>query len=175
MASNGITGHPHHEHGGKDASASLLTEVKNPSNRSNTPPSYDPGRELGDGDKVVFWGVRWLRDPLIIAVLFSCGVVSAVGHHLFYSRFDGKRPLNNDQKSYIIVIGNGLVFMTFWFLRVACKMSYSQYMWTTMKKKSLRIMTLDKLFTLTSDPRGFLNWEILFKAKVCTVIALIIW
>lgn len=137
-------------------------------------PISDPGSSHHQ-DTLVKWGVHWHKHPLLILLIFSTGLGAALGHHYYYSYLEGRRPVNDLQKGTVVLVGNILSFLTIFLWRMSCTMSYKQYIWTTVKKKSLKLSTLDKIFALTSDPRGFFSWEVMTKTKVLFVMALIAW
>lgn len=146
-----------------------------------TPPEAFLASQISDADtshhdqKLVHWGVGWHKHPLLIILLFTIGTMGALGHHYFYLSFDAKKPVDDLQKQIVVLVGNILSFLAIFMWRLSCTVSYKQYIWTTVKKKSLKLSTLDKIFSLTSDPRGFFSWEVLTKTKVLVVMALIAW
>jgi hypothetical protein len=44
-----------------------------------------------------------------------------------------------------------------------------------MRRKSFTIDSSDKMFSITTDPTSFLSWEVLSRAKVVSLLALLIW
>jgi hypothetical protein len=54
------------------------------------------------------------------------GVVSAVGHHVLYSHYDGRIATDVATQKYIINAGTGLAFLVKMFLAIATGTAYVQ-------------------------------------------------
>ncbi|ORY61740.1 uncharacterized protein BCR38DRAFT_459530 [Pseudomassariella vexata] len=105
-------------------------------------------------------------------VFFAFGVCCAVGHHLFYSAFNG-RPADN----LIVMLRYGtiLAFAAKAGLAAAAITAFRQRIWTTVRSKLLSVAALDSLFAATEDLAALLNLEIYKSATLAMVLAVFIW
>jgi len=161
-------------HERKEAS-SQIREVGNHQPDGFRPvPISDEGSAHLDKE-LVKWGVYWYKYPLLIFLVYCVGTCAAVGHHYYYLWLSGTMPLNDFQQRTVVILGNIFSFIAIFLWRVSCTMSYKQYIWITVKNKSLKVSTLDRIFALTSDPRGFLSWEVWTRTKMLSFMAAIAW
>jgi ABC-type maltose transport system permease subunit len=72
-------------------------------------------------------------------------------------------------------MGTGLNNLNLFFLNSANGIVLTQSIWWTVKRHALSIGGLDNLFALSTDITGFINVEVLRKAKIAIPIAFIFW
>ena len=118
------------------------------------------------------WSWGWNHSSMAMYLLLVVGIVTAVGHHVFYTRLDG-RPA--DAQLEMMRYGNLLAYVVKASLAAAIVFSYQQQLWATVRRKSLQLETIDSLFAANTDVRAMMNLEFLTKGKVAFVLALLAW
>lgn len=119
---------------------------------------------------------HWLRGPLWMVFPLLLGLVLALGHHFYYISLNGNRAGSDRQQQWMAAFGQIFAFSTITSLRLAVVYAYGQYLWTVMRGTHFfKIGTVDKLFSLTSDLRGFFSWEIARKATLLWMLAAVTW
>jgi len=125
--------------------------------------------------KYVQWKVYWQFEPAFMLLFVVAGTLLAMGHHLYYSFLNGTKPGSNSEQQWAHAFGNSFAFLFVTFYAAANKAAYDQYIWTLVRRKAFTIGTLDSLFALNSNPSGFFGLEILRKAYLAVILALICW
>jgi hypothetical protein len=102
----------------------------------------------------------------------------AVGHHLFYLRFDQqyvRSPYDETYKyltqTWIIRYGTAFAFVAKTLLAGSVVVAYKQVMWISLRHKANSISTIDAVFDLLA----FLSPSFWLKAKVPALMALVGW
>ncbi|KAK3984055.1 hypothetical protein QBC44DRAFT_386065 [Cladorrhinum sp. PSN332] len=116
------------------------------------------------------WG--WLQAPWVMYALFFAGVVFAAGHHIFYASLDGKPA---DDQIKMMRFGGLLSYAAKASLVAAVLFGYKQQVWLTVRRKHLRLKTIDSIFSATQDLTALFNWEFMKKAKVSIFLVLVSW
>ncbi|OAL53864.1 hypothetical protein IQ07DRAFT_667990 [Pyrenochaeta sp. DS3sAY3a] len=144
-----------------------------PSLRS-TPSSDDPVQR-------VQWRIS-LYTPISMVALFISGILVAMGHHLFYLRFDKSavQSLEDGASEYltqtwIIRYGTAFAFVAKTLLAGAIISAYRQQMWINLRYKANSVSTIDAVFAATHDILAFLSPSLLLRAKIPALMALIAW
>ncbi|KAF1845162.1 uncharacterized protein K460DRAFT_245116, partial [Cucurbitaria berberidis CBS 394.84] len=129
--------------------------------------------------------VQWhisLYTPISMIALFVSGILVAVGHHLFYSRFHGSAVLGREDgasqyttQTWIIRYGTAFAFVAKTLLAGAVIVGYKQHIWITLRRKANTISTIDAVFVATHDFLAFLSPSFLLKAKIPALLALVAW
>lgn len=126
-------------------------------------------------EKLIRWGVKWYKEPMYMVLFAIIGLGLAIGHHGYYSSLHGSLAGSNTKQQWAHNIGNMFAIAVVATLHAANGLAYSQYSWTVVRGKSFTVEALDKLFSLTSDPLGFFNWEVLKRAPLAFLLALTCW
>ncbi|KAI0594089.1 hypothetical protein F4775DRAFT_586354 [Biscogniauxia sp. FL1348] len=100
------------------------------------------------------------------------GLLCALGHHLYYTRLHGKRV---DDPQWPTRFGIALAFFVKVVLVGSVEIAYRQQVWVIVKRRGLKVDTLDTLFLVCSDPFRFFSSEFIFKASVPAILAVVIW
>ena len=125
-----------------------------------------------------FFSLRWksLRAQPGLMIEFALGgIVTSLGHHFYYVFRNGKTVASAQEQQWTSRLGTAFAFITIAFLRAAISGAYDQYIWTVVQRKGLSVEGLDRMFSLSSDPTGFLDRELLRKTKSVLLIASIFW
>lgn len=124
--------------------------------------------------RYVNWGVA-PRTPSLIVLWALVGFGWAIGHHFYYQSLDGTKAGSSSRQSWAVRFGTAFAFLVVASLRAACDIAYKQYIWTLFKRKAFSLDTLDKLFSVTSDPTAFVSWEFIRYAKIAFLVAIVCW
>lgn len=129
--------------------------------------------------------VQWrisLYTPISMLLLFFSGILVAIGHHLFYNRFNGTAVRSHEDGSseyvsqtWIIRYGTAFAFIAKTFLAGAIVVSYKQHMWINLRRKPNSVATIDAVFAATHDFLAFLSPALLLRAKIPALLALVAW
>ena len=115
------------------------------------------------------------KQPASFAIsLLFLGTACAIGHHIFYEMLDSQEASAQWQQ-WNIRIGTALAFTITISLRGAAVFGYDQYMWNLMRRKAVTIAGLDNLFSLTSNVFALFSTELLRRAPMAVLIALLTW
>jgi hypothetical protein len=60
-------------------------------------------------------------------------------------------------------------------LSACISIALCQRIWRTLRCKALRLATIDRLFSTTSDPTAFFDAQLLREAKLATCLSLLVW
>lgn len=120
------------------------------------------------------WRIHW-RSPTLIVCLFLAGIVFAIGHHFYYASLDGTPVTSGVSQQWATRIGTGLAFLSKACLAASVSVAFTQRLWVTVKKKPISLGSLDNVFSLTTDPLAFLSFEVLFSAKILSLLAVCVW
>jgi hypothetical protein len=110
------------------------------------------------------------------------GVGIGIGQHFYYKRFDGffvdgrcsmdAAPLSQDWVTRFSVLFS-FAFKTC--LTAAVGIAFDQAFWYTARRKAMSVNALDAMFLVRKNPFKFLNLELLWKAPVPSLMALVSW
>ena len=104
--------------------------------------------------------------------LLVLGIVFAISHHIFYARLDGQ-PADDQLK--MMRFGTLLAYVAKSSLVSAVIFAYRQQIWATVKRKNLKLRTIDNMFAGVDDVTAIMSWEFLKKARVAMALAMIVW
>ena len=127
-----------------------------------------------DHERYVKWGFTW-RTPLLIFSWALIGIICAIGHHFYYQSLDGTKAGSSTRQSWAVRFGTIFAFLVVASLRASCSVAYKQYIWTLFKRKAFSLDTIDRLFSVPTDPTGFVSWEFIRDAKVAALLAMLCW
>ena len=121
--------------------------------------------------EIAQWNIHWYT-PAMIIVLFFAGVCGAIGHHLFYRHLHGQPA-----KDQLLMVryGTALAFFTKATLVGTVVLCYRQRIWHSFRQKAMTLKAIDGLFSATEDPTSFKIWEMVWNAKLATLMALCSW
>ncbi|KAJ0423246.1 hypothetical protein BJY00DRAFT_310375 [Aspergillus carlsbadensis] len=120
------------------------------------------------------WGVGW-QCPVMMVGPVICGALLAVGHHLYYDSLDDTRVTSINQQTWAIRIGTGFAFLIRSFLVSAVGVAAVQELWSTLRKKSIRLYGIDSMFAVMGSPIALLTWDVWVYAKTLTLLAIVAW
>jgi hypothetical protein len=115
------------------------------------------------------------KKPLLMFCCLLCGVVLAIAHHFYYSSLNRKVTTSSNHQQWAIRFGTAFAFLAISFFRAAVTVAYVQLLWRVLRKKALRIVDIDSLFSIVSDMTAFLTTGIYTSAIVALPLAMVIW
>ncbi|KAK4644061.1 hypothetical protein QC761_301440 [Podospora bellae-mahoneyi] len=114
----------------------------------------------------------WLNAPWVMYAALFLGIVFAGSHHAFYVSLNGK-PADDQLK--MMRFGGFLSYASKASLFAAVFFAYRQQVWVTVRRRHLRLKTVDGIFAISQDLTGLFNTEIWRKSKVVIFLAVIMW
>ena len=103
------------------------------------------------------------------------GIAFAVGHHAFYSHYNGRAVTSEQEQRYIISVGTAFAFLVKVFLTLATATAYVQNFWMRVKRRPNSVQELDALNAVLRNPLHFWNIRMWSRHMVLLVLALITW
>lgn len=122
----------------------------------------------------VRWGIHPYT-PVTIVLLFILGASSAVAHHFYYRTLNDTAAGGANRQQWVIQIGTGLAFLSHSALASVIGISRTQWVWATLRKRFISVAGIDALFGVTLDPTYFKNLDMIRRAKLATLMAVLIW
>lgn len=156
------------------------------------PPSYDsfssaigsklrlrPLKSSKTNAKETAWGIHWYMPTCMIVGLVA-GILTAVGHHLYNSRLDGNEV---GDPTWPQRFGSAFSFFVKFCLVGAVEIAYKQRAWVssndrdmplipsdtrqmTVKKRDLKVRTLDGVFSVSERSSLFMLKIIIYKSNI---------
>ncbi|KAE9376403.1 hypothetical protein N431DRAFT_462240 [Stipitochalara longipes BDJ] len=175
-----------------DVRTSLLSNSEAPTSRNARTRSVDEGNNFRVPDharnsngsaytaqskpprNVVQWGVPTSKQIRMIGCVLL-GIFLALGHHLFFSSLNTTVVGSTSRQQWAIAFGTAFAFLVASFLGLAVSSAYTQFIWTYLRKNTLSLKGIDKIFSLTSDLTGFLSLELMKRAKLVILFAILSW
>ena len=102
------------------------------------------------------------------------GIAFAIGHHLFYARYNGTLVQGSMGQKWVNRIGTAFAFLVKTFLAIAVGSAYVQRQWLSLGSQSYRISEVDSLFGILSDATLFLSRVWLSNTLLAT-LAVVTW
>jgi hypothetical protein len=124
--------------------------------------------------KYAKWGVHW-RQPTYVLLCTLSAVALALGHHFYYASLSGTPAGSSRRQQWANAFGISFSYLVVHLLGISIAVTYSQYIWSIIRQRGYTLKALDDLFSMTSDPRGFLNLEILRYGRIAIPLGLIYW
>lgn len=128
-------------------------------------------------------GIHWITPTSMAAALLT-GCAFAIGHHAFYSRFEGK-PVSNEIHTLVglefsdqqrnIAIGNVFALLVRSFLVLAVGIAYAQLLWFSVVRQSSELATLDVQYSSLSNLLSIGNLAVWWKTPLLFLVALLAW
>lgn len=102
------------------------------------------------------WKDCWRTSTIMTAALLT-GILFALGHHLFYARYDGAIVQGSMGQKWINRIGTAFAFLVKTFLGIAAGSAYVQRQWLYLGSRSHRIGNVDAMFGILGDATLFMD------------------
>jgi len=120
------------------------------------------------------WGIAW-ESPTFMICFALVGISIALGHHFYFSSLDGTVAGSETRQQWALRFGTAFSFLVVACLKTANDQAYQQYIWTIVRRKSLSLGTLDKLFGLLSNPFSFFSLDLIWQARFAVLLGFICW
>lgn len=118
--------------------------------------------------------IHWAA-PVGMVAFFLSGVIVAIGHHIYYTWLDGTSISDDESQQWAVRFGTVFAFLVEISLVAAVSIAQMQRAWSTVERKSVSIGGIDSVFAATQDLRSFMSWEMLSRARLASLLALICW
>ena len=103
------------------------------------------------------------------------GIIFAVGHHAFYSHYNGRVADNEREQRLVINAGTAFAFLVKMFLAIATGTTYVQHFWLRMKSRPHSINHIDAMYSVLQNPLAFWDVRIWGGHLVLLLLALVTW
>lgn len=128
-----------------------------------------------DGNALIApWGIHW-RTPISMVGLFLVGLGTAIAHHYYYNFLHATPAGTAEAQEWVNRIGTGLAFLSRAALSGVIEIARKQWVWVTLREKSMSLMGINAMFGAGTDPMNFFSGEMLARAKFNTFLAMVIW
>ena len=122
---------------------------------------------------------RW-RTSLVAYVamlgLLLLGLLTAIGHHLFYTYLNNREvDTAAIPQNWTIRIGNAIAYLFKTALVAAIAVAYAQGFWYVVRRRSLKIGSLDYIFGVLYNPFLLFNAKLLPKTSLLFGLAAVSW
>jgi hypothetical protein len=88
---------------------------------------------------------------------FILGIALSIGHHAFYSSYDGTLVQGSMGQQWVNRVGTAFAFLFKTSLSVAAGSAYVQRQWYKLGSRSYSVAQVDSLFGILSDATLFLD------------------
>lgn len=122
------------------------------------------------------WKTSVFYDPITaIAALLVAGVLFAIGHHSYYSSLNKERIPDAQAPSRAVMAGILLALLSKFCLLAALGMARVEVVWSSFSRRSFSVEAIDGVFESTSNLLRLTKPEVLGRAKMATLLAVIYW
>jgi hypothetical protein len=135
-----------------------------PRQRTVKPDKMDPKTPL----RRVVW-----RSSMLMVAFYLLAVGLAIAHHLVYQHLDGKAVKGSQR--WISRFATALAFAFKTALTISISLAFQEALWAAVRRRFFRIESLDKLFTVQSNPLSFFCWEGIVHGSAPLILAGIAW
>jgi hypothetical protein len=119
-------------------------------------------------------GIYWEQAGYMFILALS-GAALAICHHVYYSKLNGTPVASAGHQQWAIRFGTAFSFLVKSCLQASTVLACGQCAWKVLRSKSLTMGGIDNIFTLTSTPFSFLQWELYKEARPVLLVALLTW
>ena len=114
---------------------------------------------------------------LVMTALFATALFAAVAQHFFYTYLN-RREIDSFFLSQVLVsrVTTAIVFLfKTCNIVAAVGIAYMQAFWHRVRRSAIRVKGLDSMFSVLRNPFEFFNPDVLFRAKILLVLAMVSW
>ncbi|KAK3681731.1 hypothetical protein B0T22DRAFT_472736 [Podospora appendiculata] len=122
------------------------------------------------GERRIHW-----RIPALMFAALVAGIGCAVGHHFFYSYWDGRTVPDESTQRWINRLGTAFAFLVKTALSLASGYAYIQCFWLVVRKKPFRLEGLDSLTSVLHDLSAMLQVGLWISVPGLAFIAIGTW
>ncbi|KAH8590354.1 hypothetical protein B0O99DRAFT_634716 [Bisporella sp. PMI_857] len=127
-------------------------------------------RDSADGE-LMPGRVHW-QSPTKMICCYIILVMLAAGHHLYYTRLDGQPATDQSWKTRAGIAFANVFQILF---SISMGLAFAPQTWRTLRRNSLYLDDVGKLFTAPSNPLSILSTGLLKSAKISMLIAALAW
>ncbi|KAJ6535760.1 hypothetical protein B0H19DRAFT_1184132 [Mycena capillaripes] len=132
-------------------------------------------------------GLPGRRHPVTaIAQMTGCvlaGAILAAGHHVYFTSLhltpsDGTVHVGGQaipHQKITNFVATVFIFLVKLCLSQSIAKAFDQRLWYTVRRSAMKLSGLDALFSVLGDPSAFLNFEMVWRAKLAAGLAFVAW
>ncbi|KAL9614155.1 MAG: hypothetical protein Q9167_001365 [Letrouitia subvulpina] len=117
----------------------------------------------------------YCRSPLTMMANFICGCGCALALHGYYSSLHHKTVGSFEAQGTSLRIGTALAFIAQVCLVVSIQYAHIQWLWRSLKNRTLSIRAVNSAFNATQTLWSYTNLEMLSKLRLASIVALVGW
>lgn len=108
--------------------------------------------------------------------LYTFAILAAATQHFFYTALNG-REIDTFFLSQVSVsrVTTALIFLFKMCIVAAVGIAYTHAFWNRVRGSAIAVKGLDSMLGVLKNPFQFLNSDILFRAKVLFIVAIVSW
>jgi hypothetical protein len=103
------------------------------------------------------------------------GIAIAAGHLLFFRFLDGERVSDHIPQAFVSAISTAFITAFSACLILALSYSMTQILWYLLRSYSMRLSTIDSLFSITTSPSNLCSRDVVRNAPLMCLCALVRW
>lgn len=116
---------------------------------------------------------QWWKPVLWMSLLIALALVAGIAQHLSFSKLDGE-SVETIPQAWAHNIGTAIGFVLKTSLTLAVALAFQEALWYSVRKRAIRISTLDDLFVLLGNPLGF-TIDSARSAPIAVILAGVAW
>jgi len=111
-----------------------------------------------------------------MTILYLIGLLAAVGQHFFYHFLDGRQiDQVNISQSWVSRISTAFSFLFKSMMVATVGIAYAHSFWHRVRGDAIRVKGINAMFSVLKNPLKFFNMDVLVRAKILLIIAVISW
>ena len=119
------------------------------------------------------WKQLW-QPVTMMAGLIALGTVTAIAHHFAYSYLNGKH-ISVFPQLWARNLGSAAAFLVKASFTIATGVAFQEVLWLSLRRRLTKIGSIDKLFSVQSNPLNFLTADGFKTAPTAMLLAAIAW
>ncbi|KAI9730399.1 MAG: hypothetical protein M1834_005909 [Cirrosporium novae-zelandiae] len=120
------------------------------------------------------WTIGWKIPSLIIGFYFLALAIG-IAHLVLFHWLDGQKVTQTIPQSYVAAISTAMVTAFRIFLVTSLVISFTQLVWQRLRGRPMKVLTIDSLFSITSNPFNFVYPDVLASAPLLCLCAAVCW
>ncbi|KAI9785818.1 MAG: hypothetical protein M1816_008210 [Peltula sp. TS41687] len=119
------------------------------------------------------WTIGW-KTSFLMGVFYLLALIIAIIHLLVFRFLNGKRT-DGIPQSYVTTASNILATCFGASLIAALAIAFTQYLWQLMRKNSMKVENIERLFTIRANPFLLLHPAVIRCTPVLFLCAVLVW
>ncbi|KAF2729936.1 hypothetical protein EJ04DRAFT_501369 [Polyplosphaeria fusca] len=152
-------------------SPAIQAQPPSSGNLSDAPPLPTDGVQTGWKKRNI---PRW-KSPLLMILFFIIGLAMSLAHCIYYPKLHGVIVGDSSSQEEKLRFGTAFSFLAQISLAASVWTCFTQWLWRTVDGTEMSVGALNDAFGIDTSVLPFLNYEMLRKLRVGSVMALFAW